>query len=87
MVRDPAEWTDEDRWKVVRAIEEHRLNRVDLYVWQEVEISNRSVHDLGLEFLMTASEMTRRAELARERLQSAFELPSQEVYLGRSLNT
>lgn len=87
MVKVPAEWSEEDRLKVVRALKEHRLNRVDLYVWQQAEISNRSAHDLGLEFLMTASEMKRRVESAGERLKSTLERPFQEAYLGRWLNT
>lgn len=87
MLKVPIEWTNEDRWKVVRAIEGHRLNRVDLYVWQETEIFNRSAHDLGIELFMTASELWRPVERAEERIRSTLERPTQEAYLGRRLNT
>jgi hypothetical protein len=87
MIEHPSKWTDEDRRKVLRAIAEHRLNRVDLYVWREMDVEGRSVHDMAVEFFATHAEIERRVEAARQRLQATLERPSQEAYLGRWVTT
>lgn len=82
-VKDPSAWTREEHWKVVRAIEEHRLSRVDLFYWQEIDVRQRNPFDLAVEMMLTVGEVKERARQARERLRATFDRPSQEAYLGR----
>ena len=79
----PDHWTDEEVWKVARAIEEHRLSRVDLYYWQEIDIRGRRVHDIAVEMMLTVSEVKDRLERARKQIEATFGRPTQEPYLGR----
>jgi DNA-directed RNA polymerase specialized sigma24 family protein len=86
-LKAPGEWTDEERRRVAIAIAEHRLSRVDLFLWQEADLKARSARDLGVELMLTPSAVRRRVDRARERLQAAFDLPSQEAYLWKWLDT
>lgn len=79
----PSAWTHDERSKVARAIAEHRLTRVDLYYWIELDVRQRRVHDVAVEMMLTAPEVEGRAQRAREALRATFERPSQEAYLGR----
>ena len=87
MVKPPSDWTEEDREKVKRAISEHRLSRVDLYFWQEVTVHGRGLFSLAKKHMLTKAEVERRVALATANLESTFERPSQEAYLGRWLST
>lgn len=83
----PAKWTDDERQRIARAISEHRLNRVDLYLWQEADHRGRNLHDLAVEFMLNRSEISARIARARAQIEATFARPSQEEYLGKWINT
>lgn len=87
MIKGSSTWSEEERQKVARAMKEHRLNRVDLYLLREVDEQGRKVFDIAIEFMSTVNEIERRIEQARQRLSSTLSRPSQEAYLGRWLST
>lgn len=80
-----ADWTDEEIWVVARAIEEHRLSRVDLYYWYEHDIRGRGAHEVAREMMLTVPEVENRVERARKQVAATFERPTQEPYLGRRI--
>jgi hypothetical protein len=87
VLQRPEDWTDEDRERVERALAEHRLSRVDLFLWREIDIEGRSPYDVAQRFLLQRAEIEHRLDVARARLESTFSRPWQEAYLGQWLNT
>lgn len=80
---DPDDWSDEQVWKLARAIEEHRLSRVDLFYWHELDVRGVRPHDVAREMMLTVPEVLQRVEKARKQIGATFERPTQEPYLGR----
>lgn len=87
MAKIPKEWTREDLERVERAITEHRLNRVDLHIWRTIDVEGRSPQEVARQFMTGVEEIEARLQAARGRLESTFDRPWQEAYLGQWLNT